>query len=60
MFDFNLVWNFRISFVFRFYHSITYHCYYYSFQGFLNCLFIIYSLRVIKWLKPLNSAQYTF
>ena len=25
MFDFNLVWNFRISFVFRFYHSITYH-----------------------------------
>ena len=44
MFDFNLVWNFRISFVFRFYHSITYHCYYYSFQGFLNCLFIIYSL----------------
>ena len=42
MFNFNLVWNFRISsFFFRFYHSITYHCYYYSFQGSLNFLFII-------------------
>ena len=44
MFNFNLVWNFRISFFFRFYHSITYYCYYYSFQGFLNFLFIIYSV----------------
>ena len=23
-------------------------------------LFLLYILRVIKWLKPLNSAQYTF